>query len=149
MSQTSLLLESALVDRLASLLPDLTFHRGHSNDIQNELPRAIVTVAGGGGDLVKVAGIDALEVEIQILMSAGGVADLTGDPMPQLASFSDTIRGALQESELDALTTHLSISTPGLLFVGMEYEGHKEGRDAERALHGIVLTYKAWAGPGE
>ena len=88
MSQTSLLLESALVDRLASLLPDLTFHRGHSNDIQNELPRAIVTVAGGGGDLVKVAGIDALEVEIQILMSAGGVADLTGDPMPQLASFS-------------------------------------------------------------
>jgi hypothetical protein len=149
MSLLSLRFERSLVSYLQGELPGLAIHPGHSNGDQTALPRMIVTAASGGGDLVKGAGVDQLEVEIQLLIATGGPgvsesgSDL--DPLITLAKLSDGVRGALQESALSTVASSLS-ADPRIAFCGMEYEGHKEGRDPERSLHGVMLSYRAWAG---
>lgn len=149
MSLLTIRFERSLVSYLQGEIPGLAIHPGHSNDDQTALPRMIVTVSSGGGDLVRGAGVDQLEVEIQLIIATGGAgvseagADL--DPLVTLAKISDAVRGSLQESELPAVAASLS-SDPTLAFSGMEYAGHKEGRDTERSLHGVVMSYRAWVG---
>ena len=149
MSLLSIRFERALVSYLSGEVPGIAIHPGHSNGDQTSLPRMIVTATSGGGDLVRGAGVDQLEVEIQLIIATGGAgvseagADL--DPLVTLAKFSDGVRGALQESMLSEVASALG-DDPSIAFSGMEYEGHKEGRDVERSLHGVILSYRAWAG---
>lgn len=148
MSLLALRFEQSLVSYLAGEIQGLAIHAGHGNGDQTALPRMIVTVASGGGELVKSAGVDQLEVEIQILAASGeaGVRLASGDPVEQLATLADAVRGALQESALDAVESAIGGEYPSIAFSGLEYEGHKEGRDDQRALHGVVMNYRAWAG---
>lgn len=148
MSLLAIRFEQSLVSYLSGEIPGLAIHPGHSNGDQTALPRMIVTVASGGGDLLKTAGVDQLEVEIQLIIGSGqaGREEGDNDPILRLATLADAARGALQESSLSTVESALANIDPTIAFSGMEYEGHKEGRDAERALHGIVMSYRAWAG---
>ncbi len=152
MSLLATRLESSLCHHLGTILPGLPIYPGHSNDIVESLPRLICTIASGGGPLMQTAGVDQLSVEIQILATAGDTPE-DPDPIATLARISDAVRSALC---LDSLPTVLAAinahatgpdtrAIRGLGLIGMEYEGHKEGRDPERALHGVILTYAAWA----
>lgn len=148
MSLLALRFEKALAAYLEGEIHGITILEGHRNGEQATLPRMIVTALSAGGDLIKAAGVDQLEVEIQILMAAGEAGQRLGgsDPVERLAAFSDAVRGALQESALDAVESALGEEEPTIAFSGLEYEGHKEGRDDQRALHGVVMSYRAWAG---
>lgn len=146
MSLLTLRFEKSLVAYLQGEIPGVTIIEGHRNGEQAALPRMIVTALSAGGDLIKGSGVAQLEVEIQILMAAGEVGQRMGasDPVERLAALADAVRGALQESALEALENALGEQEPTLGFSGMEYEGHKEGRDEERSLHGVVMIYRAW-----
>jgi hypothetical protein len=148
MSTLAIRFERALVSYLGTYTPSLSIYPGHNNGDQTVLPRAIVTVASGGGDLVRGAGVDQLEIEIQILIGTGEAgtvqAGFDNDPLVTLAGLADTFRGALRESRTQEMITSFS-SDPYIAFTGIEYEGYKEGRDPERSLHGIVMNFRAWA----
>lgn len=145
MSLLTLRFETSLADYLKTMLPALAIHQGHRNGEQTELPRMIITAVSGGGDLIRNAGVDQLEVEIQILAASGEAGERLsgGDPIEQLAGIADSVRGALHEGMLSDVEQALD---PSIAFSGMEYEGHKEGRDDARKLHGVVLSYRAYCG---
>jgi hypothetical protein len=135
--------ESAFATILDPLYPGIPVLRGHSNEDSNDLPRIILTVTSGGGNLLD-DGIDQLAVELQILVSAG---DSSGDPNPvkTCAAMADLARSALSLDQLATIRTAINGSGNGIGLSGLEYLGHKEGRDPERGLHGIILSYTAWA----
>jgi hypothetical protein len=152
MSLLAIKLENALCGYLRPLLPDFPLYRGHGNDDNDELPRAILTVTSGGGPLLLTAGVDELAVEILCLIAAGEINE-EPDPSETLARVADVIRGAFALDNLG--TIKAALNTPavgadvravrGFGLTGLEYAGHKEGRDAEKAQHGVVLNYTAWA----
>jgi len=148
MSLLAIRLEKSLVSYLTDSLPGVTLLEGHRNEEQGPLPRVIVTVMSGGGDLVQGAGVDQLEVEIQLLIGSGeaGEREAAGDPLEHLARLADTVRGALQESAQETIEGHLAGEDAGVAFSGIEYTGHKEGMNQERKLHGVVLSYRAYCG---
>lgn len=143
MSLLAIRFEQQLAEYLSDI-EGITIYRGHNNGEQTQIPRMIVTVASGGGELINVAGVDELEVEIQIIADSGeaGVLSSLGDPVAYVGSICDQVRGMLQESVLDQVEAAFDT----ISFSGMEYTGHREGRDAEKSLHGIVMSYRAYAG---
>ncbi|MFZ4597819.1 MAG: hypothetical protein ACOYNN_04165 [Terrimicrobiaceae bacterium] len=144
-------LEAALCGHLRTILPGFPVYPGHSNEVMESMPRLVCTITSGGGPLMD-SGVDELAVEIQILTVAGQTTD-EPDPVSTLARISDSIRSAFCLDNLAALKVILNAPASGpdlrpvtgLGLSGLEYTGHKEGRDPERALHGVILTYTAWA----
>jgi hypothetical protein len=144
-------LESAICIYLRTVLPGFPVYAGHSSEVMESMPRLICTITSGGGPLA-YAGIDECAVEIQILAPAGELLS-DPDPVATLARISDAIRSALCLDNLASLKAILNAPDEGpderpvrgIGLSGLEYGGHKEGRDPDRALHGVILTYTAWA----
>jgi hypothetical protein len=139
---TLLLFETTLSAYLAAALPDVPVLAGHSNDDMTALPRVIVTVSSSGGQLLHSAGVEQAELQILVLTSSGSV-DGDDSPLETVASIADVIRALLAEGNISTVAPAIA-ETPGVGLCGLEYGGHKEGRDPDRALHGIDLGYTAW-----
>jgi hypothetical protein len=61
-----------------------------------------------------------------------------------LSQISEMLRAALALDQLDVITSNLASFTSAVVLSGMEYEGQREGRDPQRAVHGLLLDYRAW-----
>ncbi|MBU3720739.1 MAG: hypothetical protein FGM22_08285 [Burkholderiaceae bacterium] len=147
MSLLALKFEGALAGYLRAEIPGFSVYEGHGTDAMEDLPRLVVSVTSGGGGLLRDAGVDELSVEILGLISA---ADIDGDTSPALtlARATDAVRELLSLDNLSTVIEALQL-TPGLLVTGVEYNGHKEGRDPEKAHMGVMLEFSAWAGLAE
>ena len=143
MSLLSIAVEKSLVSYIKPMLSGIKISCGHSNETNNDLPRVIITATSAGGSYSQNAGIDELEIEIICLTSAGEFTADT-DPVATLAIIADQVRFAFSLPNLtDCLT---ALNTAGnIVFSGIEFESLKEGRDPERALHGVQIHLKAWA----
>jgi hypothetical protein len=143
MSLPALQLENSLVAYLRPMLSGVAIHPGHSNEEQSALPRVIFSATSAGGDLSIGAGVDEIEIEITIITAIGSV---NGDPDPvqTISMLAETIREKLGLDQIDTLATILSFQAPPLVLSGLEYEGQREGRDTQRAIHGLMLDYRAW-----
>lgn len=144
-------IEEALAGYLQSDLVGVPIYLGHSSADVTSFPRVVVTAKSSGGGLA-YAGIDEIEIEISIVTIAGDDG-VTPDQIAAINTISDSIRYTLSLPRLPALLSALnppaigSDTRPvkGLLVSGLVYEGASEGRDSERALHGILLAFRAWA----
>ena len=143
MSLLSIAAEKALVAYISPMLSGVTVSPGHSNETSNDLQRVIITATSSGGSFSQNAGIDELEIEIICLTSAG---ELTGDtdPVGTLAVIADEIRYAISIPQIDYCLTVLN-TAGNIVFSGIEFGSVKEGRDTERALHGVQIQMTAWA----
>lgn len=139
MSLIALALETTLSSYVRALMPGFEVYPGHTAAKMDKCPRAIVTAISSGGPLVEGAGVEEIDVEILIVVSA--LPDPAGDPDPvvTLSSITDAVRSALS---LDMLPT-VKAAISGL--DGLEFVKSGEGRDKEHAQHGILLNYTAWA----